>query len=69
MAQWSFALSATDANRWALRLARLATGRPQVLVFSYCYHGSVDETFVIDRPRRHHRVPSRQCGARPSIPR
>ena len=50
MAQWSFALSATDANRWALRLARLATGRPQVLVFSYCYHGSVDETFVITGP-------------------
>ncbi len=47
MAQWSFALSATDANRWALRLARLATGRPQVAVFSYCYHGSVDETFVV----------------------
>ncbi len=50
MAQWSFALSATDANRWALRLARLATGRPQVLVFSYCYHGSVDETFVLAGP-------------------
>jgi glutamate-1-semialdehyde 2,1-aminomutase len=50
MAQWSFALSATDANRWALRLARLATGRPQVLVFSYCYHGSVDETFVVAGP-------------------
>ncbi len=50
MAQWSFALSATDANRWALRLARLATGRPQVLVFSYCYHGSVDETFVVTGP-------------------
>ena len=28
--RWSFALSATDANRWALRLARLATGRPKV---------------------------------------
>jgi glutamate-1-semialdehyde 2,1-aminomutase len=50
MAQWSFALSATDANRWALRLARLATARPQVLVFSYCYHGSVDETFVVLGP-------------------
>ncbi|MDO8307533.1 MAG: transaminase [Actinomycetota bacterium] len=45
--QWSFSLSATDANRWALRLARLVTGRPMVLAFSYCYHGSVDETFVI----------------------
>ena len=47
LTQWSFALSATDANRWALRLARLATGRPKILVFSYCYHGSVDETFVV----------------------
>ncbi len=48
--QWSFALSATDANRWALRLARLATGRPKILVFSYCYHGSVDETVVVAGP-------------------
>ena len=43
---WSFALTATDANRWALRLCRAVTRRPYVLVFSYCYHGSVDETFV-----------------------
>jgi glutamate-1-semialdehyde 2,1-aminomutase len=43
---WSFALTATDANRWALRLCRALTGRPYVLVFSYCYHGSVDETFI-----------------------
>jgi glutamate-1-semialdehyde 2,1-aminomutase len=50
VAQWSFALSATDANRWALRLARLVTGRPRILVFSYCYHGSVDETFVVAGP-------------------
>jgi glutamate-1-semialdehyde 2,1-aminomutase len=47
---WSFALTATDANRWALRLARLATGRSKVLAFSYCYHGSVDETVVILGP-------------------
>lgn len=47
MPLWSFSLSATDANRWALRIARLATGRPKVLAFSYCYHGSVDETFVV----------------------
>jgi glutamate-1-semialdehyde 2,1-aminomutase len=45
--QWSFTLSATDANRWMLRLARLVTGRPKVLVFSYCYHGTVDEAFVV----------------------
>ncbi|MBM3689551.1 MAG: aminotransferase class III-fold pyridoxal phosphate-dependent enzyme [Actinobacteria bacterium] len=43
---WSFALTATDANRWALRLARMVTGRPKVGAFSFCYHGSVDETFV-----------------------
>jgi glutamate-1-semialdehyde 2,1-aminomutase len=45
--QWSFALSATDANRWLLRLVRLVTQRPKILVFSYSYHGSVDETFVV----------------------
>ncbi|MDT4921363.1 MAG: glutamate-semialdehyde -aminomutase [Pseudonocardiales bacterium] len=43
---WSFSLSATDANRWALRLARAATGRPKILVNSYCYHGTVDEVLV-----------------------
>jgi glutamate-1-semialdehyde 2,1-aminomutase len=46
VALWSFALTATDANRWALRLCRAITRRPYVLVFSHCYHGSVDETFV-----------------------
>ena len=45
--QWSFSLSATDANRWLLRLVRLVTERPKILVFSYSYHGSVDESFVI----------------------
>ena len=44
---WSFTLTATDANRWAIRLARLATGKSKILVFSYCYHGSVDEIFAI----------------------
>lgn len=44
---WQFALSATDANRFALRMARLVTGRSKVLVFNYCYHGSVDETFIV----------------------
>ncbi|HYJ75681.1 MAG TPA: transaminase [Kineosporiaceae bacterium] len=47
---WSFTLTATDANRWVLRLARLATGRPKVLVFAYCYHGSVDEAFAVPGP-------------------
>ena len=41
---WQFALTATDANRFAIRLARGLTGRPKILVFNWCYHGSVDET-------------------------
>ncbi len=44
---WSFSLTATDANRWALRLARMVTGRDKILSFAYCYHGSVDETFAV----------------------
>jgi glutamate-1-semialdehyde 2,1-aminomutase len=47
--RWLFTLTATDANRTALRIARLLTGRPKVLVFSYCYHGSVDEAFAVRR--------------------
>ncbi|MET3292766.1 UNVERIFIED_CONTAM: glutamate-1-semialdehyde 2,1-aminomutase [Brevibacillus sp. OAP136] len=43
---WQVAVSATDANRFALRLARHITKRKYVLVFNYCYHGTVDETFV-----------------------
>jgi glutamate-1-semialdehyde 2,1-aminomutase len=43
---WQFALTATDANRFVLRMARMITERPKVLVFNYCYHGTVDETFV-----------------------
>jgi glutamate-1-semialdehyde 2,1-aminomutase len=43
---WQFALSATDANRFAIRLARELTGRPKILVFNWCYHGTVDETFA-----------------------
>ena len=44
---WQFALTATDANRFVLRMARLITGRPKILVFNYCYHGSVDETLIV----------------------
>jgi glutamate-1-semialdehyde 2,1-aminomutase len=43
---WQFAVTATDANRFALRLARHITGRPKILVFNWCYHGTVDETFA-----------------------
>lgn len=44
---WQFTLTATDANRHVIRLARQITGRPKILVYNGCYHGSVDETFVV----------------------
>ncbi|MCZ7590076.1 MAG: aspartate aminotransferase family protein [Gaiella sp.] len=44
--RWQFALTATDANRFSIRLARHVTRRPKVLVFNWCYHGTVDETFA-----------------------
>ena len=47
---WSFTLTATDANRWAIRLLRAVTGRPRILVNSYCYHGSVDESLIVVGP-------------------
>ena len=46
LAYWQFCLTATDANRFALRLARQITGRRWVLVMNGCYHGTVDETFI-----------------------
>ena len=50
LAYWQFALTATDANRFSIRLARQITGRPKILVFNWCYHGSVDETFITLHP-------------------
>jgi len=54
---WQFTLTATDANRFSIRLARQITGRPKILVFNWCYHGSVDESFItlehgVLKPRR-----------------
>ena len=44
MRDWQFTLSATDANRFVIRIARQITGRPKIVVHNHCYHGSVDET-------------------------
>ena len=44
---WQFTLSATDANRNAIRFARQITGRSKVLVFNYAYHGTVEESLVM----------------------
>jgi glutamate-1-semialdehyde 2,1-aminomutase len=43
---WQFALTATDANRFSIRLARHITQRSKILVFNWCYHGTVDESFI-----------------------
>ena len=44
---WQMAMTATDANRFVIRLARELTGRPKVLVFDWCYHGTVDEALAV----------------------
>jgi len=43
---WQFALTATDANRFSIRIARDITKRKKILVFNGCYHGSVDEALI-----------------------
>ena len=43
---WQFTVTATHANRFSLRLARMITGRPKIVVHDQCYHGSVDESFA-----------------------
>lgn len=43
---WGFTTSASDANRAVIRIARMISGRPKVLVFNGCYHGSVEEAHV-----------------------
>lgn len=44
---WQYATSATDANRFCLRLAREVTKRPKVLMYNWCYHGTVDESVAV----------------------
>ena len=63
---WSFTLTATDANRWAIRLARLATGKSKILVFAWCYHGSVDEIFAV--PGEDGRAVARPGNVAPPVP-
>jgi glutamate-1-semialdehyde 2,1-aminomutase len=43
---WQFTLTATDANRFSIRIAREITQRSKILVYHYCYHGTVDESFA-----------------------
>ena len=41
---WQIVMSASDANRFALKAARAYTGRRLTLAMNATYHGSVDET-------------------------
>jgi len=43
---WQIAMTATDANRFSIRLAREVTNRRKILVVSGCYHGTVDESLI-----------------------
>lgn len=43
LTNWQFTVSASEANRSAIRLSRALTGRERILVFDGCYHGTLDE--------------------------
>ncbi|HEY3613684.1 MAG TPA: aminotransferase class III-fold pyridoxal phosphate-dependent enzyme [Gaiellales bacterium] len=60
---WQFTLAATSANVEALRLARHATGRPDIVLFDGYYHGAADEFFAITTPEG---IVSEHPGIRPS---
>ncbi|WP_028921669.1 transaminase [Pseudonocardia acaciae] len=47
---WQFTVSATDANRFALLVAKACTGRRRILVFNRAYHGAVDEAHAVLTP-------------------
>lgn len=50
---WQVTTSATDANRFVIRLCRMFTGREKIITFNWNYHGSVDETQVeLDEQQR-----------------
>ena len=44
--QWQIANTASDANRFAIRVVRAVTRKSKILVFNGCYHGAVDDTLV-----------------------
>jgi glutamate-1-semialdehyde 2,1-aminomutase len=44
---WQVTNSASDANRAILRWCRAITGRKKVLVFNRCYHGAVEDAYVM----------------------
>ena len=67
LTSWQFTMTATDANRFSLRIARAITGRPLVAVHEYCYHGSVDETFAVLAGDGSDRVVARRGNLGPAV--
>jgi glutamate-1-semialdehyde 2,1-aminomutase len=57
---WQFTLTATDANRFSIRIAREITQRPKILVFHYC---PVWATRPAKPYETHTEVRSRRSGA------
>ena len=55
---WQFTITATDANRFALRLARMVTGRSKVIVHDWCYHGTRSEEHTSELVTLESRMPS-----------
>lgn len=47
LTKWQVATTASDANRAVIRWARAITNRPKILIFDGCYHGMVDDAFVV----------------------
>ena len=41
---WMHALTASDANRYVLAIARHHTGRPNIAIANFTYNGTIDET-------------------------
>jgi glutamate-1-semialdehyde 2,1-aminomutase len=48
--QWQYTSSASQANAEAIRVARVVTGRDEVLVFDGKYHGHLDRTLAVLDP-------------------
>lgn len=44
---WQCATTASDANRAVIRWARAITRRRKILIIDGCYHGMVDDAFVV----------------------
>ncbi len=65
---WQVAMTATEANRYVIRICRTLTKRPKILVFNECYHGSVDEALVHIDPQSGELALRSEYDVNPGIP-